>query len=90
MKDILLRILVFFRIIHAKEYELIVYNRQNAHFSIWTVEDVIGCAEDDDIIITNKQAIQVLRELDTNAPDANIGVNWDTIRDCIYDIVDTK
>jgi hypothetical protein len=45
---------------------------------IWTVEDVIQCANDNGLAISKYKAQEVLDKL-LYDHDANIGINWDTI-----------
>ena len=46
---------------------------------VWGVEDVLQCADDVGEAITDKQALSVLA-LCHHYHDANMGINWDTIR----------
>jgi hypothetical protein len=52
---------------------------------IWTTEDVHVKAEENDIELTEEQAIKVLEHI-SNYHDCSYGVNWDTI-DCSIDEV---
>jgi hypothetical protein len=52
---------------------------------IWTTEDVHVKAEENDIELTEEQAIKVLEYI-SNHHDCSYGVNWDTI-DCSIDEV---
>ena len=45
---------------------------------IWTVEDVIAQAENNDMEISEKDAIDILCKINENK-DACIGINWDLI-----------
>jgi hypothetical protein len=51
----------------------------------WSVDDVIGRAEDRDISITEEQALDVLNSLEHNH-DCNEGINWLVI-DCHIDFL---
>jgi len=44
----------------------------------WNVEDVLSCAKENYIDITNEQALEVLQSVFENH-DASVGVNWDVI-----------
>lgn len=53
----------------------------------WSVDDVIGRAEDRDIKLTEDQALDILSLLESKH-DCNIGINWDVIdyhTDCLLE-----
>jgi len=47
--------------------------------SIWSADDVKGTAENDDIILTDEQATEIIKSVD-HYHDACVGINWDVIQ----------
>jgi hypothetical protein len=48
-------------------------------YDIWCTEDVIQQAKQDGKFVTDEQAADVLENIDRHK-DANLGINWDTVR----------
>jgi hypothetical protein len=46
--------------------------------AIWCEEDVLGRAEERDMVITREQAQSIIDQMDANQ-DAELGITWDTI-----------
>jgi len=58
--------------------------------SIWTVDDVYSVAEDREYgEVTEQQAKEVLQSVERNH-DANYGINWDTLADTLYPMLQEK
>lgn len=53
---------------------------------IWSVKDVLEHAKEQDILLTNKQAEEVLILADSDH-DSSIGISWETIDKCISEIL---
>lgn len=56
---------------------------------MWTVDDVIEVAQTMDLMnkhLTQEQRVQVLNSLQENF-DANIGINWETVRCAINGVI---
>lgn len=51
----------------------------------WYVEDVLEVAEHMEVRLTDKQAEKVL-VLAADSFDANIGINWEVIENCIEEV----
>ncbi len=58
--------------------------------SLWTTDDVFGMCEDWEgnttIKITDSEARRVLSSAE-HQHDAEIGINWDVLRDCLHDVL---
>jgi len=57
--------------------------------AIWSVEDVMSLAEDGDLSITNEQAVATL-ERAAKYHDANTGINWQFLEDCLYFVLNEE
>lgn len=58
---------------------------ENGHFVVrsdWHVEDVQGCATDNNVALTADEAHEVMRAM-SNGFDANLGINWEVIESYI-------
>jgi uncharacterized protein CbrC (UPF0167 family) len=55
--------------------------------SIWSVEDVFSRCEDRDLMITEKEASNILSIMQSKH-DANIGFNWDVLDIFIDEVLD--
>jgi len=53
--------------------------------SIWTTDDVFSQAESIDVEITEEQAVEVIRIVQSKQ-DASIGINWEVIETHIYGV----
>lgn len=49
----------------------------------WTTGDVIDCAEEDGISLSEEEAIAVLKRV-KHGHDCEIGINWDVIKNAIH------
>ena len=56
---------------------------------IWSTEDVLQRAKDNDVKITEDEANSILLEMQRDY-DADVGINWETIDDYIEDLVDAR
>ena len=54
----------------------------------WHINDIIGCAENNNIDLTETQAKEIALLL-LNRHDCEIGINWDTILIYIKDYLNT-
>jgi len=61
------------------------WHDENTIALYWTIDDVISTSASRDIILTKKQAREVLDEVLRNH-DANYGVSWDTL-DIVTDML---
>lgn len=52
---------------------------------VWSVEDIFERARQENIKITEKQALEILENVENNH-DANIGINWEVLDFHIEDI----
>ena len=52
--------------------------------TLWHIDDIIGKAEDMNVILTEDQVNAVRADIEHNH-DANYGVDWDTIESAIND-----
>lgn len=55
----------------------------------WSTDDVLALAKEKDILLTEKEADEILDNVHKNH-DAYIGINWETIEAEINDYVDYK
>lgn len=56
--------------------------------SVWGIDDVYSVAQEREYgDVTEEQAKEVLRQVERNH-DANYGINWDTLADTLYTILE--
>ena len=56
---------------------------------IWSTEDVLQRAKDNDVKLTEDEANSILLEMQRDY-DADVGINWETIDDYIEGLVDVR
>ena len=56
---------------------------------IWSTEDVLQRAKDNDVKLTEDEANSILLEMQRDY-DADVGINWETIDDYIEGLVDIR
>lgn len=57
--------------------------------SVWSIDDVLARAKDDEVEISNDQAREILGSLQKNH-DATVGINWDVISCHIDNYADSR